>query len=75
MSINDKYEPYGSKLVVLSHVDECVYWYTSNELGEWFVDKLNCKYTTVTYNGNTVKLKHVNHFKPFQGQQIYYSIQ
>ena len=29
MSIYYKYAPYGSKLVVLSYVDDFVYWYKS----------------------------------------------
>ena len=29
MSIYYKYSPYGTRVVVLSHVAECVYWYTS----------------------------------------------
>ena len=29
ISIYYKYAPDGSKLVVLSYVDDCVYWYTS----------------------------------------------
>ena len=29
MSIYYKYEPDGSKIVVLSYVDDCVYWYTN----------------------------------------------
>ena len=32
MSIYYKYSPDGSKLVVLSYFDDCVYWYTSEEL-------------------------------------------
>ena len=40
MSIYYKYAPDGSKLVVLSYVDDCVYWYTSEELGNWFVDSI-----------------------------------
>ena len=40
MSIYYKYTPYGSKLVVLSYVDECVYLYTSEEPWSWFVDTL-----------------------------------
>ena len=40
MSIYYKYAPYGSKPVVLSHVDYCVYWYTNEDLGKWFVDTL-----------------------------------
>ena len=37
MSVYYKYSPDGSKLVVLSHVDDCVYSYISDELGKWFV--------------------------------------
>ena len=40
MSVYYKYSPNGSKLVVLSYVDDFVYWYTSEELGKWFVCKL-----------------------------------
>ena len=40
MYVYYKYTPDGSKLVLLSYVDDCVYWYTSEELGKWFVDKL-----------------------------------
>ena len=29
MSIYYKYATYGSKIVVLSYVDDCVYWYTN----------------------------------------------
>ena len=34
------YEPDVSKFVVLYSVDECVYWYTNEDLGKWFVDTL-----------------------------------
>ena len=34
MSIYYNYEPYGTKIVVLYYVDDCVYWYTSNALGK-----------------------------------------
>ena len=40
VSIYYKYAPYGTKIVVLSYVDYCVYWYTSEALGRWFVDTL-----------------------------------
>ena len=33
MSIYFKYAPDGSKIVVLSYVDDCVYWYTNEDLG------------------------------------------
>ena len=32
ISVYYKYIPYGSNLVVLSYVDDCVYWYTYEEL-------------------------------------------
>ena len=40
MSIYYKYAPDGSKIVVLSYVDDCVYWYTNEDIGKWFVDTL-----------------------------------
>ena len=40
MSIYYKYAPDGSEIVVLSYVDDCVYCYTSEALGKWFVDTL-----------------------------------
>ena len=40
MSIYYKYAPDGSIIGVLSYVDECVYWYTDEALGKWFVDTL-----------------------------------
>ena len=40
MSIYYKYASNGSKLVVLSYVDDCVFWYTYEELGKWFLDTL-----------------------------------
>ena len=40
MSIYYKYAPDGSKIVVLSYVDDCVYWYTYEDLGKWFADTL-----------------------------------
>ena len=44
MSICYKYAPYGSKVVVLSYVDDCVYWYTNEYLGKWFVDTLGNRF-------------------------------
>ena len=40
MSIYYKYAPDGTKLVVLSYVDECAYCYIYEALGKWFVDNL-----------------------------------
>ena len=44
MSIYYKYAPYGSKIVVLSYVDDCVYWYTNEDIGKWFVDTLGKRF-------------------------------
>ena len=40
MSKYYKYALYEFKLVVLYYVDDCVYWYTSEELVKLFVDTL-----------------------------------
>ena len=40
MYIYYKYAPDGSKIVVLSYVDDCVYWYTNEDPVKWFVDTL-----------------------------------
>ena len=39
-----KYAPYGSKIVVLSYVDDCFYWYTNEDLGKCFVDNLGKRF-------------------------------
>ena len=44
MSIYYKYAPDGSRIVVLSYVDDCVYWYTNEDLGKWFVDTLEKRF-------------------------------
>ena len=44
MSIYYKYAPDGSKIVVLSYFDDCVYWYTNEDLGKWFVDTLENRF-------------------------------
>ena len=44
MSIYNKYAPDGSKIVVLSYVDDCVYWYTNEALGKWFVYTLGKRF-------------------------------
>ena len=38
MYIYYMYAPYGSKIVVLSYVDDCVYWYSYEDPGKWFND-------------------------------------
>ena len=40
MSLYYKYAPDGTKVVVLSYVDDCFYLYTSEALGNQFVDSL-----------------------------------
>ena len=40
MSIYYKYAADGSKIIVLYYVDDCVYWYTNEDLGKWFADTL-----------------------------------
>ena len=48
MSIYYNYAPDGSKFVVLYYVDDCVYWYTNEYLGKWFVDNLgNIAHTNI----------------------------
>ena len=44
MSNYYKYAPDGSKIVVLSYVDDCVYWYTNEDLGKWFFDTLGKRF-------------------------------
>ena len=44
MSIYYKYAPDGSKIVVLSYVDYCVYRYTNEDLLKWFVDTLGKRF-------------------------------
>ena len=44
MSIYYNYAPDGSKTVVLSYVDDCVYWYTNEDTGKWFVDTLGKRF-------------------------------
>ena len=44
MYIYYKYAPDGSKTVVLSYVDDLVYWYTNEDIGKWFVDTLGKRF-------------------------------
>ena len=44
MSIYYKYAPDGSKIVVLSYVDDCFHWYTNEDLGRWFVETLGKRF-------------------------------
>ena len=47
ISIYYKYLPDGSKIVVLSHVDDCVYSYTHEDIGKWFVDTLGKRFHVI----------------------------
>ena len=44
MSIYYKYAPDGSKIVVLSYIDDCFYWYTNEDHGKWFDDTLGKRF-------------------------------
>ena len=44
ISIHYNYVPDGYKLVLLSYVDDVVFWYKSEELGKWFVDTLGKRF-------------------------------
>ena len=44
MSIYYQYALYGSKIIVLFYVDDCVHWYTNKDLGKWFVDTLGMRF-------------------------------
>ena len=44
MSIYYKYAPDEYNIVVLSYVDDCVYWYTKGDTGKWFVNTLGKRF-------------------------------
>ena len=44
MYIYYKYAPDETKIVVLSYVDNFVYWYTSEGIGKWLVDTLGKRF-------------------------------
>ena len=44
MSIYYKYAPYGTIIISLSYVDDCVYFHTSEALGKFFVDNLGKRF-------------------------------
>ena len=68
MSIYYKYAPDESKIVVLSYVDDCVYWYTNEDLGKWFVDTLGeipcelLRIFTLVYVNNNFSTERPFHF-------------
>ena len=55
MSIYYKYAPNGTKIVVLSYVDNFVYWYTPEALEKWIVDDLG-KILHVKFSGYAHRL-------------------
>ena len=61
MSIYYKYAPYGSKIVVLSYIDDCVYWYTNEGTGKWFVDTLGKRFH-VNFLGYDIGFERSFHF-------------
>ena len=50
MYIYYNYASDGTKIVVISYVDDCVYWYTSEAIGEFFVGTLGRRFH-VTFLG------------------------
>ena len=44
MSIYYKYDPDGTKIVVLYFFDDCVYWYTYEALEKYFVYSIGNKF-------------------------------
>ena len=44
MSIYYKYATDGSKIIVLSYVDDFFYWYTNEYIGKWFVETLGKRF-------------------------------
>ena len=61
MSIYCKYAPYGIQIVVLSYVGDCVYWYTYETIGKWFVDTL----------GKIFRVKFLGYVNWFMSMSIY----
>ena len=44
MYIYYNYAPDGTIIVVLYYINDCVYWYTSEALGKWFMDALGNRF-------------------------------
>ena len=44
ISIYNKYALDGSNIFVLSYGNDCVYWYTNEDIGKWFVDNLGKRF-------------------------------
>ena len=63
MSIYYNYARDGSKLIVLYYVDDCVYWYTNEYVGKWFVDTLGKRF-------NVNSLGYAHWFMPIRIYQL-----
>ena len=50
ISIYNKYAPDGSKIVVLSYVDYCFYWYTHEDNGKRSVDTLGDRFHVTSWD-------------------------
>ena len=44
MYIYDKHAPDGTRVSILFYVDDCLYWYTYEALGKWFVETLGKRF-------------------------------
>ena len=67
MSIYYKYAPDGYKIVVLSYVDDCFYWYINEDLGKWFVytlgKRLHVNFLGFVYWFMSIRISQLNdHF-------------
>ena len=77
MSMYYKYEPYGTKVVVLSYVDDCAYWYASESLGKWLVETLG-KISHVNFLGfahwfMSIRISHMKDHSISVDQARYYT--
>ena len=75
MSIYYKYAPDGSKIVVLSYVHNCFYWYTSEVLGEWFVytsgERFHVKFLGYTHWFISIRISQMKDHSIYMDQAIY----
>ena len=63
MSLYYNFAPDGSKIVVLSYVDDCVCWYTSDALQKCFLDALgkifHVKFLGYAYWFMSIRISHI----------------
>ena len=63
VSIYYKYAPDGTKTVVLSYVDDYVYWYTNEAYGKWSVDTLgkrcHVNFLVISYWFMSIRISHM----------------